>query len=120
IQHYKKQMTDLALNLNFEKAAQVKKKLEYLENYQSKSVIVSRHLSNVDVFSIVNEDNVAVVNYLMVLNGTIVQTHIEEITTKVEETTKDILALTVLHLREIFNSTANEIILPFEIPLGGD
>src|SRR5437868_2867760 len=72
IQYYKKQMTELSANLEFEKAAQVKKKLEYLENYQARSVIVSKQLNNLDVFSILKNGDIAYVNYLMVQNGTIV------------------------------------------------
>lgn len=120
IQQYKKTMLELATDLQFEKAALIKKKIEYLESYQSKSVIVSKHLSNVDVFSIVKEGDNAFVNYLMVQSGTIVQTHNQEIQTNVQEALEDILALAVLHFREVFNSTAKEIIVQYNIPLGND
>ena len=68
IQHYKKEMAELSAQLEFEKAAQIKKKLEYLENYQARSVVVSKQLHNLDVFSILKEDDIAYVNYLMVQN----------------------------------------------------
>ncbi|MEP6845150.1 MAG: excinuclease ABC subunit UvrC [Panacibacter sp.] len=115
ISRYKQEMTMLATSLQFEKAEQVKKKIEYLQNYQSKSVIVSKHISNVDVFSILKEDDTAYVNYLMVQNGTIVQTHTIELETKLDETEEDVLSFAVLNLRESFNSLANEIVVPFEI-----
>ena len=115
IQHYKKQMTVYASSLKFEKAEQIKKKLEYLEKYQSSSVIVSRHISNVDVFSILKEDNIAYVNYLMVQNGTIVQTHTIELQTKLDETEEEVLSFAVLNLRETFNSPSTEIVVPFAI-----
>lgn len=114
IQHYKKQMAELSVKLEFEKAAAIKKKLDYLENYQARSVIVSK-LSNVDVFSILKEDDFAYVNYLMVQNGTIVQTHTVQLQPKLDESDEEVLSFAVLNLRETFNSLANEIIVPFEI-----
>ena len=115
IQHYKKLMADLSAKLEFEKAEIIKKKLDYLENYQAKSVIVNRHLSNIDVFSILKEGDVAFVNYLMVQNGTIVQTHTVEVQPKLDETDEEVLTFAILNLREIFNSLSNEIIVPFNI-----
>ncbi|NNV56123.1 excinuclease ABC subunit UvrC [Limnovirga soli] len=115
IQHYKKEMAAFAMNLQFEKAASIKAKLEYLETYQAKSVIVNKHLSNIDVFSILKDDDVAFVNYLMVQNGTIVQTHTTEVETKLDETEEEVLSFVIANLRETFNSLANEIIVPFTI-----
>lgn len=131
IQRYKKEMIALASDLQFEKAEQIKKKIEYLENYQSTSVIVSRYISNVDVFSILKEDDIAYVNYLMVQNGTIVQTHTVELQTKLDETEADVLSFAIINMREDFNSLASEIVVPFQIenaydnvsitvPKGGD
>ncbi len=131
IQRFKEQMTQLAQDLQFEKAEMVRKKIEHLENYQSRSVIVSRHLSNLDVFSILKEHDTAYVNYLMVENGTIVQTHTVELETKLEETEEDVLSFAVASLRTDFNSSASEIVVPFAIeypqpeititiPKGGD
>lgn len=131
IQGYKKQMVEYATNLAFEKAELVRKKLDHLENYQSRSVIVSKHLSNVDVFSILKDNDVAYVNYLMVENGTIVQTHTVELQPKLEETDEEVLSFAIINLRETFNSAAFEIVAPFAIeypderititiPKGGD
>lgn len=113
IQHYKQLMQQHASNLDFEKAASVKKKIEHLENYQAKSVIVSRHLTNLDVFSIVKDDDKAYVNYLMVQNGTIVQTHTVPVETKLEESEEEVLEFVIGNLRSSFNSMAHEIIVPF-------
>ncbi|MBH2005652.1 MAG: excinuclease ABC subunit C [Sphingobacteriia bacterium] len=113
IQHYKQLMQQHASNLDFEKAALVKKKIEHLENYQAKSVIVSRHLTNLDVFSIVKDDDKAYVNYLMVQNGTIVQTHTVPVETKLEESEEEVLEFVIGNLRSSFNSMAHEIIVPF-------
>lgn len=131
IQHFKKEMIEFANKLDFEKAEWVRKKIEHLENYQSKSIIVSKHLSNLDVFSILKDGDTAYVNYLMVYNGSIVQTHTVRVETKLEENEEEVLPIVILQLRETFNSLANEIIVPFEIdfalegttvtvPKGGD
>jgi excinuclease ABC subunit C len=131
INHFKREMQEHALALSFEKAELVRRKIEHLENYQSKSVIVSGHLSNIDVFSLLKDGNLAYVNYLMVQNGTIVQTHTVPLETKLEETEEEVLVFAIGSLRSAFNSLSNEIIVPFEIdypdehvtvtvPKGGD
>lgn len=131
MQVFKKEMRELAEKMDFEKAEIVRKKLEHLETYESRSVIVSRHLSTADVFSILRDGDHAYINYLMVENGTIVQTHTTEVETHLEESDEEVLAFTVAQLRETFNSQAREIILPFSIeypeegialtiPKGGD
>jgi excinuclease ABC subunit C len=131
IQRFKADMQGFAQQLDFEKAEMVRKKIEHLENYQSKSVIVSKHLSNLDVFSILKDGALAYVNYLMVQNGTIVQTHTVPLETKLEESEEEVLGFAIANLRAAFNSLATEIILPFPIdypdssvvitvPKGGD
>ncbi|HJV18856.1 MAG TPA: excinuclease ABC subunit UvrC [Sediminibacterium sp.] len=115
IQHYRHLMQEHASNLDFEKAALVKKKIEHLENYQAKSVIVSRHLTNLDVFSIIKDNDKAYVNYLMVQNGTIVQTHTVPVETKLEESEAEVLEFVIGNLRSSFNSMAHEIIVPIPI-----
>jgi len=131
VHQLKKEMQEHAAAMEFEKAAYIKKKIEGLENYQAKSVIVSKHLSNLDVFSILKEEDLAYVNYLMVNNGTIVQTHTIQLETKLEETEEEVLAFAIANLRKTFNSYSKEILVPFEIeypeegvvitiPKGGD
>ena len=131
INHFKKEMKQQVLNLSFEKAELLRKKIEHLENYRSSSVIVSNRLSNLDVFSILKEDNTAYVNYLMVQNGTIVQTHTVLLETKLEETEIEVLGFAIANLRNTFNSLASELIVPFvvdypqegiilTVPKGGD
>jgi excinuclease ABC subunit C len=115
IHYHKMQMQQLATDLQFEKAELLKKKIEYLESYQAKSVIVNKTLQNVDVFSILKDANTAYVNYLMVQNGTIVQTHTIQLETHLDELEEEVLNFAILHLRETFNSLANEIIVPFEM-----
>lgn len=115
IQDFKNEMKEAAAQMKFEKAEILRKKMEHLENYQARSVIVSRHVSNADIFTIAVDDDVAYVNYLMVENGTIVQTHTIEVVTHLQEPTEEVLAQTIAQLRETFNSKAPEIIVPFKI-----
>lgn len=117
MQHFQQEMKEYAMNLQFEKAEMIRKKLEHLENYQARSVIVSKHLGTLDVFTILKEHDTAYVNYLMVQNGTIVQTHTVELETKLEEPDEEVLAFAVANLRETFNSRAIEIVTPFTIEL---
>jgi excinuclease ABC subunit C len=131
ISGYKRMMNEYAVKLDFEKAELTRKKIDHLEQYQSRSVIVSKHVSNVDVFTIVKEADIAFVNYLMVQNGTIIQTHAVELEINLEENETDILIFAIAQLRESFNSSASEIVVPFAIeypekdiiitvPKGGD
>ncbi len=115
IQHLKHQMMLYAENLEFEKAELTRKKIEHLENYQAKSVIVSKNVTNADVFSILKEDDYAYINYLMVNNGTIVQTHTQQLETKLDETEAETLSFAIAQFRQTFNSLSKEIILPFEV-----
>jgi excinuclease ABC subunit C len=128
---FRQEMKMAAGNLQYEKAEHLRKKIEHLENYQSHSVIVSRHITEADVFSIVREKDKAFVNYLMVQNGTVVQTHSTVVETHLEEPMGEILSFAVARIRSNFNSTAKEIIVPFAIefpeegitltiPKGGD
>lgn len=115
IADFKTQMQLHVSNLEFEKAELMLKKINHLENYQAKSVIVSRHLNSVDVFAVLKEDDLAYVSYLMVQNGTIVQTHTVPLETKLEETDEEVLSFAVNRIRNDFNSIAREIIVPFHI-----
>lgn len=115
IQHFKNEMKTHADRMEFEKAEMVKKKIEFIENYQSKSVVVTPKLGDVDVFSVVKENDSAYVNYLMVQNGTIIQTKTLKVETHLDETAEEILSFTIAQLRTTFSSQAKEIILPFII-----
>lgn len=119
IHQYREQMKEYAASMEFEKAEIVRKKIEHLENYRSKSVIVSQYLTNIDVFSILKEGGFAYVNYLMVQNGTIVQTHTIRLEPHLEESEEEVLQFAIQQLRDTFNSLAEEIVVPFpvEFPL---
>ncbi|MEO7044347.1 MAG: excinuclease ABC subunit UvrC [Ferruginibacter sp.] len=120
IQRYREEINYYVGQLQFEKAEVIKKKLDGLESYQAKSVIVSKSFSNIDVFSILRQEDIAYVNYLMVQNGTIVQTHTIVLEIKLDETNEEILILAIIDLRKKFNSLASEVIIPFPIEYGGE
>ncbi|HVT86939.1 MAG TPA: excinuclease ABC subunit UvrC [Chitinophagaceae bacterium] len=115
IRHFKDEMKSFAADLKFEKAAILKKKIEFLQNYQSRSVIAGVKEIDVDVFSIVKDKTIAYVNYLIVRNGTIIQTHTSKIETHLDEKEDEIVSFAIPRLRETFKSDAKEIIIPFSI-----
>jgi excinuclease ABC subunit C len=131
IRHFKDEMKTHAANLAFEKAELTRKKIEFLENYQSRSVVANVKTGDVDVFSMVKEKDIAWVNYLMLRNGAIVQTQTNKVETHLDEPAEEILSFSIAQLRATFNSDAPEIIVPFAIefpqaaitvtvPKGGD
>jgi len=115
---FKDQMNSFAEKLEFEKAQQFKTKLDLLEKFQSTSVIVNPKITNVDVFTILSNDKIGVVNYLKILNGTIHQTKTLEIKKKLEETDHELLQLAIINIREELNSESTEIIsnIPVDFP----
>jgi len=113
--YYKKEMQDYASNLEFEKAEIVKRKIEYISNYQSKSIIVNTKIDNVDVCTIVSNEDFAFVNYMIIVQGSITQTHSVKIEKKLNETDEEILTLALFQLRERFRSTSKEIVTQYPI-----
>ncbi|MBK8519851.1 MAG: excinuclease ABC subunit C [Chitinophagaceae bacterium] len=131
IQHFKNEMQSHVQNLEFEKAAILKNKIAYLKNYQVRSTVVNTRMGSVDVFSIIEDGNMAYVNYLAVNAGTIVQTKTIMLEKQLEETAAEVLVFAIAQIRDSFNSSTNEIIVPFAIdfpqqdmiitvPRGGD
>ena len=114
VKHLHKEMKELASQLEFEKAAQLKKKIEYLRNYEARSVVANSKTTNADIFSI-SQDATAWVNYLMVRNGAIIQTHTVELALQLDETLEEVLCFAIAQLRANFDSDAEEIIVPFAI-----
>lgn len=110
---YREEMQRFVAELEFEKAEHIRKKLEHLQAYKAKSTIVNERVGTVDVFSILEENDTAYVNYLAVSEGTIVLTQTIEINKKLEETPEEILSYAIAELRTTFNSEAQEIIVPF-------
>jgi len=131
INQFKEDMKELAANMEFEKAEIMRKKIEHLQQYQARSAIINNTTGTVDVFSILQEGDTAYVNYLMVENGTIIQTQTIILEKKLEETAAEVLTFAIADLRTTFGSTAKEIITPIPIeypeegikltvPKGGD
>jgi len=131
IRHFKEEMKEFSMKLAFEKAEITRKKIEYLENYQARSVVANAKGGDLDVFYLVKEKDIAFVNFLMVRNGTIVQTQTSKVETHLDEPEDEILSFSIAQLRANFNSDAMEIIVPFAIdypqndiiitiPKGGD
>lgn len=131
IQQFRDEMKWLAANMEFEKAEIMRKKIEHLQQYQAKSAIINNTTGTVDVFSILQEGDTAYVNYLMVENGTIIQTQTITLEKKLEETEEEVLAFAIAELRDAFGSRAKEIITPIPVeypeegtkltvPKGGD
>ncbi len=99
----------------FEKANVVKEKLLLLEKFQSKSMVVSATIHNVDVYSIISDSDTGYVNFLKVVDGAIVQSHTLEIKKRLEETDPELIELAITELRQRFQSNAQEVIIPFKL-----
>ena len=112
--YLKDEMYRLAGEMRFEEAQKMKEKLELLENYRSKSVIVNSSVHNVDVFGYDEDDDAAYINYLHIKEGAIVQSMTISYRKRIDETREDILMIGVTELRGRFGSTAKEIIVPFD------
>jgi excinuclease ABC subunit C len=110
LNYFKNEMKTASDCLQFEKAQSAKEKIELLENYQSKSTVVSSKLNNIDVFSIISDSSHAYINHLQVAFGRIVRFHNVEIKKKLEETDKKLLLMTLVNLRDKFNSKNNTVI----------
>lgn len=112
----REKMEKCAEELRFEEAEAYKQQFIALENFAAKSEIVSYTISDVDVFSIVNDDKKnAFINYIHVTNGAINQSFTFEYRRKLDETDTELLNEAILDIRERFKSTAKEIIVPFEM-----
>ncbi len=101
----------------YEEAQKVKEKIDILERYRSKSTIVNPMISNVDVFSIAEDEKYAFVNYLKVINGAVIQAHTLELEKRLNENTADLLSFAIIDIRQKIHSSSREIILPMRINL---
>lgn len=108
-----KNMIMYAADYNFEMAQQYKEKLAALERFQTKSTIVNPKLSDLDVFSLVEEQNVACVNFMRIVQGSVVQSHNLEMKRGLDEASSDLLSLAITEIRQRTNSQSKEIIVPF-------
>lgn len=112
------QMQELAAEMKFEEAQKIKEKYTLIENYRSKSEVVSSILHNIDVFSIEeDEHNSAFINYLHITNGAINQAFTFEYKKKLNESKEELLTLGIIEMRERYKSFSREIIVPFEVDM---
>lgn len=127
----KQQMQEESQRLDFEKAHLTKQAIDNLQNFHTKSSITNLRIGDADAASIIDNELQAFVNYMVLVDGTIVQSKSIQIDKKLDESKEDLLSYAVAYLRPRFHSTAKEIILPFAInteedglqqtvPIGGD
>jgi len=115
VQYLDKLMHDYSAKYKFEDAELIRQKIEMLEKFQVKSTIVNPSIHNVDVFSIVQYNDLAFVNFLKVVNGAIIQAHTVELKKKLDESPEELLEFAITEIRTRLYSDAREIILPFKI-----
>lgn len=107
---FRKRMKSASEELDFEAAADLKQKIDLLDDYQSKSVVVNPSIRNVDVVSIISDDVFAYVNYMRVVKGAVIQSHSVEFKKKLDEKPEDLVLSCLAEMRNVFQSTATEVI----------
>ena len=115
--HLYEEMQALASDLKFEEAQKVKEKYEAIENYRSKSTVVTPMLHNIDVFSLIENEKSAYINFMHIGNGSIVQAYTFEYKKRLDETKEELLGLGIVEMRRRFKSSAREIIVPFSMEM---
>ena len=117
LRQMKEEMMQLAEELRFEEAEEVKRRYLLIEQFVAKSEVVSHTINNVDVLTITNDEKVAFINYIHVSNGQINQSFTFEYKKKLAENDAELLQLAIVEMRERFHSNAKEIILPEEVDI---
>jgi excinuclease ABC subunit C len=113
--YFKNEMQILAENLEFEKAQKMKEKLDSLEKYQAKSLITNPSIKNLDVCTIVTDEQTAYVNYMRIKNGSLITSKNVELKKKLDESPEELLINALVRLQDQFNSDAEEILLNIEL-----
>jgi len=117
IRGLKEDMDAAIAEMNYEQAHKLKRKFDLLENYQSKSTVVNSSITDIDVFSIASEEKYAFVNFLKIMNGTIIQSQTIELKKRLDESDEELLTLAISEFRSRYSSHSKEIIVPFKIDL---
>ena len=117
IDELKEKMKLFSKNLKYEKAQDIKEKLEILYNYQAKSTIVNSKISDIDVFALISDESYAYINYLQISYGAVIRSFTLEVKKKLDESDKEILSLAVIELKQRFQSHSKEVVLPFKLKL---
>jgi excinuclease ABC subunit C len=115
IKYLKDLMTQFSSEYKFEEAALIKDRLELLEKFQSKSTVVSNSISDVDVFTIDQDEDFAYINYLKIIQGAIMQTYTLELKKVLDESPNELLELAIVDIRQKIFSNAKEILVPFKL-----
>jgi excinuclease ABC subunit C len=118
LEKFNELMLQFSAKMEFEEAQKIKEKLESLSNYQAKSTVVNPSINNVDVFTVISDESFGYVNFFKIANGSIIQSHTTEIKKKLDESDKELLELSIVEIRQRFNSTAKEIYTPFAVEVG--
>ncbi len=118
--HFYDQMMQFAERLEFEKAQDIKDKLQAFENYQARSTVVSATIKDVDVFAVCTDEKYAYISYLKVVHGAIIHTYTQELIKNLDHDPEDILAFVIPEIRDRFNSIAPEVLVDHLLPLKGD
>ena len=111
----KEEMYTHSNDMKFERAQNIKEKIEVLENYQSRSTVVSKKLNNIDVFTIISDSENAYINYLQIAYGRVIRFHNQEIKKTLDEDDIDILSLVIFNLRVQFKSESKTIISQYNL-----
>ena len=111
----KEEMYALSEEMKFERAQNIKDKIETLENYQARSTVVSKKLNNIDVFSIISDSENAYINYLQIAYGRVIRFHNQEIKKTLDESDIEIISLVILNLRDKFRSESKTIISQYNL-----
>lgn len=109
------EMRSEAEKMRFEEAQKIKNRFELIENFRSRSEVVNSTLHNLDVFNIESDEKSAFINFLHITNGCINQAFTLEYRKKLDESDEELLAMGIIEMRERFNSTAKEIIVPYPV-----
>lgn len=115
------EMKEKAMNLEFEKAEEIKKRYQLIEGFRTRSEVVSSSITNLDVFSIESDEKSAFINFLHITNGCINQAFTIEYQKRLDESDEELILMGIIELRDRFSSNAKEIVLPFplELPIEG-
>ena len=111
----KEEMYAFSDKMKFERAQNIKDKIETLENYQARSTVVSKKLNNIDVFSIISDSENAYINYLQIAYGRVIRFHNQEIKKTLDESDIEIISLVILNLRDKFRSESKTIISQYNL-----
>ena len=115
---FKLKMNKLSSQMKYEEAQKEKEKIDILLNYQVKSTIVNPKISDIEVYSIFTDEIFSYVNFMQISHGAIISSYTLEVKKKLNETNPEILKISIIELRQRFNSKSKEILIPFKVSLG--